>query len=108
MNHYPWKRFLKVALRWGIPNKDRERIRKWLEGDQVKSMKEKPTPETPPRMDQLAEIRRMFDCAAEISAVAEMLHDQAVMRLSGVIRSIKADYEALTSRVKKLKHDGKP
>ncbi len=70
-------------------------------------MKGKPSPESP-RMAQLAEIRRMFDCAAEMRGVAEMLHDQAVMRLSGVIRSIKVDYEALTSRVENLKHDGKP
>jgi len=72
-----------------------------------RAMNENPSPESP-RMDQLAEIRRMFDCAAEMSAVAEILHDQAVMRLSGVIRSIKVDYEALTSRVRNSRHDGKP
>ncbi|MBW2709181.1 MAG: hypothetical protein JRD04_07870 [Deltaproteobacteria bacterium] len=64
-------------------------------------MKEKPT--QIPRMNQLAEIRRMFDCAAEMRGVAEMLHDQAVMRISGVVRAIKTDYEALTSRVKNLR-----
>jgi len=71
------------------------------------TMKEKPSPESP-RMDQFAESRRMFDCVAEMRGVAEKLHDQAVMRLSGAIRSIKVDYETLSLRVRNLRRVEKP
>ena len=73
----------------------------------AQSMKEKPSPESP-RMAQLAEIRRMFDCAAEMRGVAEKLHDQAVMRLSGAIRSIKVDHETRSLRVRNLRRVEKP
>ena len=57
---------------------------------------------TKSRMDQIADIAKMFNCAAEMHAVADVLHEQAVMQMSKITCSITDDYAELTTKVKNL------